>query len=45
MGEQNYRSGGVGVQKVTGNFGKEVQDCRRRLHEIYGEREKNGEYV
>jgi hypothetical protein len=27
VGEQNYRSGGVGVQKVTGNFGKEIQDC------------------
>ena len=27
VGKQNYRSGGIGVQKVTGQIGKQIQEC------------------
>jgi len=27
IGRQQYRSGGSGVQKVTGHFGKSIQGC------------------
>ena len=30
VGRQNYRSAGSGVQKVTGNFGKDVQECAKK---------------
>ena len=29
IGRQNYRSAGAGVQKVTGNFGKDIQKCAK----------------
>ena len=30
VGRQNYRSAGAGVQKVTGNFGKDIQNCAKK---------------
>ena len=30
IGRQNYRSAGAGVQKVTGNFGKDIQKCAKK---------------
>ena len=30
IGRQNYRSAGSGVQKVTGNFGKDIQNCAKK---------------
>ena len=27
VGKQNYRTGGIGVQKVTGQLGKQIQKC------------------
>tara|TARA_B100000287_G_scaffold95532_1_gene87738 strand:+ start:50 stop:2203 length:2154 start_codon:yes stop_codon:yes gene_type:complete len=30
VGRQNYRSAGSGVQKVTGNFGKDIQACAKK---------------
>ena len=30
VGRQNYRSAGSGVQKVTGNFGTDVQECAKK---------------
>jgi hypothetical protein len=37
VGKQNYRSGGIGVQKVTGQIGKEIQTCLKGKLEESGQ--------